>query len=101
MKELRSTHFNLGSMKPSYQTEANLYRSCNANSSSNQNKFEIPTYESGTWVDKEARFNAQTTNQREFSSKDVEPYKKHDIKVKGGFEFGSSKPTYETEFKKK
>ena len=78
-------------MKPSYQTEANLYQACNSGS---QNKFEIPTYESGTWVDKEAKFSGQSTNQREFSEKNVEPYKKYETKVKGGFDLGGYKQNY-------
>ncbi len=39
MKELRATHFNLGSMKPNYSTETNLYQPFNSsNFNANESK---------------------------------------------------------------
>ena len=65
MKELRGTHFGMGQAPLSYQTESNNYRSTPGKSQNSNIDFKIPIYESGTWVDKEAKFNAQTTYKRE------------------------------------
>lgn len=61
----------------------NLYQPYN--SSNIEPKAQIPSYESGTWVDKSAKFDAQSTNHREFGSKPVEPYQKHGANNRKGF----------------
>lgn len=99
MSELRATHFNLGGSKNNYRTETNLYQAYNA--SNIEPKAQIPTYQTGTWVDKSAKFDAQSTNHREYGSKPVEPYKKHEANNRGGFQLGSFKTKYETQFSKK
>lgn len=51
MKELRNTHFNLGGMPTSFQTEmSSKYNAPNFDKASNYKS--VPKYESGTWVAK-------------------------------------------------
>ena len=46
----------------------------------------MPAYESGTWVDKDARFNGQTTNKRELPEREVKAFEKvGQINRGGGF----------------
>lgn len=92
MNELRATHFNLGGMKNNYKTENNLYSPYNQ--ADLAPKVQIPSYECGTWVDKNAKFDAHSTNQREFNAKPVEPFKKHQANRRGGFELGGFQTKY-------
>ena len=95
MKELRATHFNLGGMSSSYQTEMNgNYNMPHSDSLSMAAK--IPEYESGTWVNKNAKFEGTTTNKRELPNRQVEAYQKHEPKVKGGFSLGDQGSSYGT-----
>jgi hypothetical protein len=100
MKELRSTHFNLGLMPQHYQTENDHYKQTHAQGPTKLT-FEIPTYESGTWVDKQARFNASTTNKQELPSRDVKPFERAVQATRPGIDFGGYGAAYASEFKQK
>ena len=75
MKELRGTHFQMGQAQLQYQTESNNYRS-------------IPTYESGTWNDKQAKFAATTTSKLELPARQVKPFERAVQAASNGIELG-------------
>lgn len=100
MKELRGTHFNLGAMNAGYQTEMNgNYHKPPIDSLAQA--AQMPEYASGTWVNKNAKFDGSTTNKRELPARPVEGYHKHEPKVKGGFSLGYQGNSYSTEFGQK
>ena len=94
IKELRGTHFGMGQASLSYQTESNNYRSLPGVSQDSKLNFKIPTYEAGTWVDKDAKFLGQTTNKRELPQRDVKPFEKASQANRGGFEIGGHTGSY-------
>lgn len=95
MKELRNTHFNLGGMPTSFQTEMNSnYNAPNFDKANNYRS--VPKYESGTWVAKEAKFDGSTTNNRELPARPVQPYAKAQPKNKQGFHLGNQGNYYTT-----
>jgi hypothetical protein len=56
MKELRATHFQMGQMAQQFATESGNYRSVPTGGLESKLTYKIPAYESGTWVDKQAKF---------------------------------------------
>ena len=56
----------------------------------------MPQYETGTWNQKNAPFNASTTNKRELPVRQVEAFSKAEPKVKGGFSLGNQGNHYRT-----
>ncbi len=42
----------------------------------------IPQYDSGTWVPKDAKFDGRTTNNRDLPARKVEPFSKAEPKTK-------------------
>ena len=102
MKELRNTHFHLGAMPQNYQTESGYYKHPSSQPPGTSNMdFKIPTYESGTWVDKEARFKGTTTNQKELPARETKPFEKASQAHRPGIELGGHQPNYQSEFKSK
>ena len=75
MKELRNTHFNLGGMSAGYGTE-NTQNYHKPPPEALNVEMNMPQYETGTWNQKNAPFNANTTNKRELPVRQVEPYSK-------------------------
>ena len=76
----------MGQAPLSYQTENSNYRSTPGQSQNSNLNFKMPAYESGTWVDKDARFNGQTTNKRELPEREVKAFEKvGQINRGGGF----------------
>ena len=73
MKELRATHFHLGQNPQQYVTENGNYR-CKPQTAEDKLTYKIPVYESGTWVDRGARFEGGTTNQRELPQREVKAF---------------------------
>lgn len=88
MKELRGTHFQMGQAQLQYQTESNNYRSIPTESKDNNLNFKIPTYESGTWNDKQARFAATTTSKLELPARQVKPFERAVQAASNGIELG-------------
>ena len=100
MRELRATHFNLGGAKSPYETEmGGNYHKPPIDSLAMASQ--CPNYESGTWVPKNSKLESGTTNRRELPNRPVEPYHKHEPRVKGGFALGSQGNSYGTEFSQK
>ena len=85
IKELRGTHFGMGEAPLTYQTESHNYRSVPGKSVGTKLNFKIPTYETGTWVDKNAKFYGQTTNKRELPEREVKPFEKASQANRGTF----------------
>jgi hypothetical protein len=96
MKELRNTHFGMGQAPLSYQTESHNYRSVPGRSPNSQLNFKIPTYEAGTWVDKAAKFEGQTTSKRELPQREVKPFERVSQFTHSGMELGSHPGVYTT-----
>jgi hypothetical protein len=101
IKELRGTHFGMGQAPLNYQTESSNYRSRPGASQDSKLNFKIPSYETGTWVDKDAKFYGQTTNKRELPQREVKPFEKASQSNRGGIEIGGHTGSYMSEFKGK
>lgn len=104
MKELRNTHFQLGLMPQQYRTENDHYKHAqHARDTQAPNKltYEIPTYESGTWVDKQAKFYSSTTNKQELPAREVKPFERAVQVTRSGIDFGGHSSAYASEFKQK
>lgn len=104
MKELRNTHFNLGLMPQQYRTENDYYKkTLQAKESQGPTKltYEIPSYDSGTWVDKQAKFYASTTSKQELPSREVKPFERAIQVTRSGIDFGGHNNSYASEFKQK
>ena len=101
MKELRGTHFNMGQASLNYQTENNYYRATPGSSVDSKLHSKMPTYESGTWNVKNAKFNGNTTNKSELPTRDVKPFERAVQYTRNGMDLGGYSGTYTTEFKKK
>jgi hypothetical protein len=95
MKELRGTHFQLGQMPQKYVTENHNYRSA---SQAHEPKLseKIPVYESGTWVDKQAKFGGLTTYQRELAQREVKPFERAVQVTRNGMDLGGHQSNYQS-----
>ena len=96
MKELRGTHFGMGQSTLNYQTENHHYRNAPGKNSQSKYDFKIPTYEAGTWNDKNAKFKGQTTNNRELPQRDVKPFEKVTQFTRNGMDLGGHSGSYTT-----
>lgn len=56
----------------------------------------VPNYQSGTWVPKDAKFDGKTTNNRELPARQIEPFSRAEPKTKGGFSLGNQGNNYTT-----
>jgi hypothetical protein len=99
MKELRNTHFNLGLMPQEYRTENDYYKK--SNQAPTKLTYEIPSYDSGTWVDKQAKFYASTTSKQELPAREVKPFERAVQVTRSGIDFGGHGHSYASEFKQK
>lgn len=102
MKELRGTHFGMGQAPLNYHTESNNnYRSTPGPLGQGQLSSKAPVYESGTWMKKDAKFQGQTTNQKEFPQCEVKPFERVAQFTRNGMDLGGHVGDYTSEFKGK
>ena len=58
--------------------------------------FKMPTYDVGTWVDKEAKFKGQTTNKRDLPQRDVKPFERASQVTRNGMNLGGHSGSFTT-----
>jgi hypothetical protein len=56
----------------------------------------VPQYESGKWVQKDAKFDGRTTNNRDLPARKVEPFSRAEPKTKSEFSLGNQGVSYTT-----
>ena len=61
----------------------------------------IPSFESGSWNEKNGKFRSSTTSKSELPVRANFGYSKAEPKVKGGFALGAYSNSYNTEFQNK
>lgn len=54
----------------------------------------MPTYEVGTWNDKEAKFKGQTTNKRDLPQREVKAFERVAQVTKNGMNLGGHSGSY-------
>jgi hypothetical protein len=88
-------------MPQQYHTENDHYSNPqnSLKQTTNQLTYQIPVYESGTWVDKEARFNSATTNKKELPARDTKPFERAVQVTRSGIDLGGHSSNYKSEFK--